>query len=161
MSTTRNFLLSILVIAVIGIFVATYANAQTPPAGQAQPAAPAAQEGAAQPSPAGAQPAAQQGTQNAANGQAEAAAPEGLKNPLNADSLQELLTVILRALVSIGSILLVLALVWVGFLFVFAQGQEEKIRDARNALMWTVVGGLLLLGAEAIALVIEATVGQL
>lgn len=68
---------------------------------------------------------------------------------------------VLRAVVTLGSILLVVAIVWVGAQFVFAQGQEEKIRDARNALMWTVIGGLVLLGAEAISIVIQATVSTL
>lgn len=79
-------------------------------------------------------------------------------NPLKANSLTELLTAILHGIVQLGSILLVLALVWVGFQFVAAQGAEEKIRDARNALFWTVVGGLILLGAEAISIVISSTV---
>lgn len=90
-----------------------------------------------------------------------ASARAALTNPLNAGSLPELLNVVLEAVISIGTIILVLALVWVGFLFVFAQGSEEKIRDARNALLWTVVGGLVLLGAQAISTVIEATVGAL
>lgn len=84
-----------------------------------------------------------------------------LQNPLNAETLQELLLLILRAVIQLGSIVLVLALVWTGFLFIQAQGQEEKLRDARGSLLWTVAGGLLLLGATAIAEVVKATVGQL
>lgn len=84
-----------------------------------------------------------------------------LTNPLRAGSLPELLTIVLEAIVQIGSILLVLALVWVGFLFVMAQGAEEKIRDARGAFVWTVIGGMLLLGAKAISEVIQATVQTL
>lgn len=84
-----------------------------------------------------------------------------LENPLNAGSLPELLNVVLKAVIQLGSILLVLALVWVGFMFVMAQGREEKIRDARSALVWTVLGGVLLLGAQAISLVISATVQSL
>lgn len=72
-----------------------------------------------------------------------------------------LLGLILDAIITLGTIVLVLALVWVGFLFVFAQGAEEKIRDARSALLWTVLGGLLLLGAKAISLVIQSTVEAL
>ncbi len=88
--------------------------------------------------------------------------PQGtFANPLKAGDLSELLTAVLRGIVQIGAILLVLALVWVGFLFVAAQGAEEKIRDARNALFWTVVGGLILLGATAISEVIGATVERL
>ena len=68
---------------------------------------------------------------------------------------------ILRGVVRLGSIILVLALVYTGFLFVVAQGNQEKISSARSALMWTVIGGLVLLGAEAIGLVISATVKTL
>jgi hypothetical protein len=68
---------------------------------------------------------------------------------------------ILDGVVLIGSIFLTLMIVYVGFLFVAAQGNEEKIRSARSALVWTVIGGLILLGAKAIALVIEQTVSTL
>lgn len=89
------------------------------------------------------------------------ASGQTLVNPLKAGSIPELLAAVLGGAVQIGSIFLVLALVWVGFLFVTAQGAEEKIKSARAALMWTVVGGLILLGAQGIALVIQATVGAL
>ncbi|MEK7099926.1 MAG: hypothetical protein AAB883_02195 [Patescibacteria group bacterium] len=83
----------------------------------------------------------------------------GLQNPLqNINSLPELVDAILTAIVRIGGIVLVLALVYVGFLFVAAQGNEEKIRNARSALLWTVIGGLILLGATAISAVIKGTV---
>ena len=85
-----------------------------------------------------------------------------LVNPLNSiNSLPELLTAILKGVVEIGAIFLTLMIVYVGFLFVAARGNEEKIRSARDALMWTVIGGLILLGAEAISLVIQATVKTL
>ncbi len=85
-----------------------------------------------------------------------------LQNPLkNVSSLQDLLLAILGGVVMLGTIALVVALVWVGALFVFAQGAEEKIRDARNALMWTVIGGLVLLGAQSISIVIQNTVQSL
>lgn len=85
-----------------------------------------------------------------------------LVNPLgNIDSLEELLAAVLRAIVRIGAMILVLVLVWVGFLFVMAQGNEEKLRTARSALMWTVIGGLILLGAEAVAQIITSTVSSI
>ena len=86
----------------------------------------------------------------------------GLVNPLKGiDSLPQLLTALLAAIVQIGTIILTLALVYVGFLFVVAQGSEEKIRDAKGALLWTLIGGLILLGASAIGAVVAATVGKL
>lgn len=87
--------------------------------------------------------------------------PGALINPLKVCSIPEFLALVLQGVVQIGSMILVLALIWVGFLFVAAQGNEEKIKNARSALVWTVVGGLLLLGAQGIALVIHATVSSL
>lgn len=85
-----------------------------------------------------------------------------LVNPLNnISSLPELLRAILAGVVEIGAIFLTLMIVYVGFLFVAARGNEEKISSARSALLWTVIGGLILLGAQAIELVIESTVKTL
>jgi hypothetical protein len=52
-------------------------------------------------------------------------------------------------------------LIYVGFLFVTARGEPGKITAARQALLWTVVGALILLGAEAISAGIQATVKAL
>lgn len=85
-----------------------------------------------------------------------------LQNPLQGIcSLPALLHAILQAVVELGSILLAMMLVWVGFLFVVAQGNPEKLSSARSALIWTLIGGLILLGAESISLVIQETVKQL
>jgi hypothetical protein len=84
-----------------------------------------------------------------------------LVNPLNAKSIPQLLTVILDAIVYLGTIFLVLMLVYVGFLFVAARGKPEDLKKAREALLWTVVGGLLLLGASGLSIVIQSTVEAL
>jgi hypothetical protein len=97
------------------------------------------------------------GTQTSSGGSGEGV----LQNPLNADSIEGLLVVVLDAVVYLGSIFLVLMLVYVGFLFVRAQGKPPELQKAREALLWTVVGGLLLLGAEGISLVIKSTVESL
>lgn len=84
-----------------------------------------------------------------------------IANPLKYDSLNALLTAVLKAAIQLGSIVLTIAIVWVGFRFVAARGNEEKIRSARAALMWTIIGGLILLGATAIQAVITTTVGNI
>lgn len=85
-----------------------------------------------------------------------------LQNPLkNICSLPDLLYAILDAVTEIGAIILIVMLVWVGFLFVVAQGRPEEISKARSALIWTLIGGMILLGARAIAEVIQATVTKL
>ncbi len=85
-----------------------------------------------------------------------------LINPLGAGtSLPVLLKDILQLIVQIGTVVIVLMLVYVGFLFVTARGNESKITAAREALLWTVVGALILLGAQAISLGIQSTVQAL
>lgn len=82
-----------------------------------------------------------------------------LINPLGSGAtLNSFVTSILQFVVRIGSIVVIFMLVYVGFLFVKAQGNSEEISKARNALLWTIVGALILLGAQAIAIGIQATV---
>lgn len=84
-----------------------------------------------------------------------------IANPLRYCTLESLLGAVLDAAIKIGGIILTIALVWVGFLFVAARGNEEKISRAKAALMWTIIGGLILLGAKAIQSVITTTVTSL
>lgn len=79
----------------------------------------------------------------------------------NGDCLMEFLKNILKLVVRVGSIIVILMLVFVGYKFVAAQGKEAEIRDARNMLLWTVIGALILLGAEVIANTIKITVNNL
>ena len=68
---------------------------------------------------------------------------------------------ILAFVIRIGTVVVILMLVFVGYKFVAAQGEPGKITEARQMLLWTVVGALILLGAQAIAKGIEATVRAL
>ena len=81
-----------------------------------------------------------------------------LENPLQAPDLATLLVEILGYVTKIGTLFLIVMLMFVGFQFVAAQGDAENIKKARNSLLYTAIGGLLLLGAEAIAIVISTTV---
>ena len=70
-------------------------------------------------------------------------------------------TVIEDILLPIGGVLAVLAFIYSGFLFVTAQGNENKLKDAKNALLNTAIGTAVLLGSWTIASVIENTINQL
>lgn len=82
-------------------------------------------------------------------------------NATNSDCLGAFLQGILAFVIRIGSIVVVLMIVYVGFKFVTAQGNDAKITEARTMLLWTVIGALVLLGAQVIALGIQATVQSL
>jgi len=86
-------------------------------------------------------------------------AGEGLKNPLGENTtISSLLALILKAMVRLGIPIAILFLVYAGFLFVTAQGNETKISKAKTAFMWTVVGIGVLVGAEIMANVIRRTI---
>lgn len=85
-----------------------------------------------------------------------------LMNPLQGGtSLESFLNTILSFVIRIGAIIVVLMLVYVGYLFVVAQGSDSKLTEARKALLWTIVGALILLGAQAIAIGLQSTVNAL
>lgn len=79
----------------------------------------------------------------------------------NGNCLAAFLNSILDFVIQIGTILIVLMVVFVGYKFVVAQGAPAKIEEARKMLLWTLVGALILLGAKAISLGIVATVQAL
>lgn len=85
----------------------------------------------------------------------------GLANPICTNSLAEFLAKLLKLVAQILFPIIVLFLVYVGFLFVSSQGNPEKIKEAREYFFWAIVGALLVLGAEALSLAIKATVDQL
>lgn len=81
-----------------------------------------------------------------------------LVNPLKADSLEQFLTEILAFIVRLGTIVLIVMIVVIGFMFVNARGKPEEIKKAKEALLWTLVGGVILIGASLIAEAIKVTV---
>lgn len=82
-----------------------------------------------------------------------------LLNPLKGSgNLESFLLSILDFVIRIGGIVVVLMIIFVGFQFVTARGNETKITKARESLLYTLIGALILLGAKAIALGIQATI---
>lgn len=84
-----------------------------------------------------------------------------ITNPIGADSIQDLLATILRAIVQIAIPFLVLAIMYVGFLFVLARGNPEKLAQARQALFYTLLGALIILGAQTLSIILSGTINQL
>jgi hypothetical protein len=69
-----------------------------------------------------------------------------------------LIHTILTGALTVGIPVVALAIIYCGFLFVAARGNSEKLTKAKDALLWTLVGAAVLLGAWAIASMISATV---
>ncbi len=82
-------------------------------------------------------------------------------SPIPFATIFELTTAILQAVILIVFPIVVLLLVYTGFLFVTAQGNSSKIEAAKRALLWTIIGALIVLGAQALSLAIKATVDEI
>ena len=84
-----------------------------------------------------------------------------LTNPLAAQNIEDFLALILKIVITIGFPIIVLAVVYTGFLFVAAQGKPDELTKAKQALFWTLVGALIILGAQVLSLAIQGTVNEL
>ncbi|OGI77904.1 hypothetical protein A3D42_00520 [Candidatus Nomurabacteria bacterium RIFCSPHIGHO2_02_FULL_41_18] len=79
-------------------------------------------------------------------------------NPISVDNVQDFIRVLLEGVLRIGMPIVALAVIYSGFLFVTAVGNTEKIKKARETLMYTLIGAAILLGSWAIAQLISETV---
>ena len=84
-----------------------------------------------------------------------------ITNPINAKSIDDLIKMILKIVIAIGTPVAVLFLIYSGFKFVMARGKPTELEDARKTFRWTLVGIAILLGASVLAAVIKGTVNQL
>lgn len=85
-----------------------------------------------------------------------------LQNPLgDTDTIEKLITAILNIVVQIGLPAIALAIVYTGFLFVAASGNETKLAEAKKTLLWTVIGAGVILGAFVIKTAICGTITNL
>lgn len=84
-----------------------------------------------------------------------------LTNPLNSTSIIDFLDAILDIILIFALPIIVFFIIYAGFLFVTARGNEQQITTARRALTWAVVGGVIVLGANALVEVIQGTVNAI
>jgi len=87
----------------------------------------------------------------------------GIDNPLKPeiDSIPKFIKAIIEVVLIVAVPIVVLAVIYVGFLFVKAQGKPEEITKAKKALLYTLIGAALVLGAFVIADAIGKTVDEI
>lgn len=83
-----------------------------------------------------------------------------IQNPLgdNIKDIPSFIKEVINIVLVVGVPIIVLAIIYTGFLFVKAQGNSEQITKAKESLLYTLIGAALLLGAFVIAEAIGATV---
>lgn len=77
-----------------------------------------------------------------------------LKNPMAVNSIQELLEALIGIIIVFATPIIIFFIVYAGFLYVTARGNEQTITQANRALLYAIIGGLLILGAFALITII-------
>lgn len=85
----------------------------------------------------------------------------GLGNPLASNTIEGFLLQIIDILLIFALPIIVFFIMYAGFLYVTARGDVEQIKKARTALTWSVVGGVIVLGAKVLIEVIKGTINAL
>lgn len=84
-----------------------------------------------------------------------------IQNPIKYNTLIDFVEAILGIIIQIGIPVLVVMIVYVGFKFVMAQGNDGKLAEAKTAFYWTIIGAAIVLGAFVISTVIQTTINNL
>lgn len=86
----------------------------------------------------------------------------GITDPLSgAGTIPELITKIVDQVTQVGYYVIVIFILYSGFKFVTAQGNETEIGNAKKMFFWTVVGAAVLLSASIISTIIKNTIDDI
>lgn len=78
---------------------------------------------------------------------------------IGVSSLEELFLAILNVFIVIAIPIVILYIIYAGFLYVTARGDVEQTKKATRALTYAIIGGVILIGAVAITEVVANVVG--
>ena len=84
-----------------------------------------------------------------------------ITNPLSCKDLSCLLDLVLSIVLTLGTPLIAVMIVYSGFLYLFAQGNEAKLTKAHTALLYTIIGAAVILGSFVIKSAIQGTITNL
>jgi hypothetical protein len=78
-----------------------------------------------------------------------------ISNPLEKlGSLQDVFLALLNVIIQIGTVVTVVFIVVAGLKMIMARGNPEELQKAKNMLWFTLIGGTIVLGAQAILTVV-------
>lgn len=88
-----------------------------------------------------------------------ASAQISIPNPLGCDDVGCVLQRIANFLLIIATPILTIMVLWAGYLFLTSAGNEQKVADARKALVWAVIGFAIVLINWGFASIIKEVLG--
>lgn len=80
---------------------------------------------------------------------------ESFINPLSFGTIQELLTAILNIMIIVSTPIVVIFIIYSGFLYVTARGDVEQVKQAARSLTYGIIGGVIIVGAVAIVRIVD------
>lgn len=83
-----------------------------------------------------------------------------LQNPLNAVDIQDFLFGIVSIAIVFAIPIVMVMLIYAGFLYVTARGNPEQLKQAQRALIYGIIGGVIITSAYAIIEIVQNTVNQ-
>lgn len=83
-----------------------------------------------------------------------------LNNPLSIGSINELLVALLNIVIIIAVPIVVFFIIYSGFLYVTARGNASQVQEATRSLTYSIIGGVLIIGAVAISEIVKNTVDE-
>ncbi len=83
-----------------------------------------------------------------------------LKNPLKVDSVGGLVQNFIEIFSYLAILVAVLAIIWVGFRFIWARGDPTEMNKLKDWLMWIVVGVAVVIGARLIIQIVINTLSS-
>lgn len=81
-----------------------------------------------------------------------------VNNPLAFTSIPGIIGGILDVLLILAVPVVIFFIIYAGFLYVTAQGNSSKISEANRALLYALIGGVIILGARVIGGIVQSTV---
>ena len=80
-----------------------------------------------------------------------------LGNIVEYDSFNSLISAFIKGIVAVSTPIIILILVYAGFQFVVAQGNQEKLQQAKRNLLWVFVGIMIVVSLTIIKNIISDT----
>ncbi len=86
---------------------------------------------------------------------------EYVDSPFKYTTIADFVAQALRVMVMVALPIISLFIVYAGFMFVIARGNEGKLSEAKSNFYYVIVGAILILGAWVFATLIGGTISQL
>jgi len=85
-----------------------------------------------------------------------------LNNPFGGanTSITDLLYALVNVLLVFAVPVIVVCVIFAGFMYVTAQGNPEKVKTASRALLYALIGAVIIVGAYAIIAIVQSIVAE-